>query len=88
MTHPIRKPGQSHDEHQSEMAEWMGCSVEEMNLAHDQLHRMLAELSGYTSYAMRQADGLPIAPDEQKLADLEEEAVLHLQRYLHHAEKA
>lgn len=88
MTHPLRKPGQSHEEHQAEMAEWTGCTVEELNASHDPLHRAVARLSGYPSHAMRQAAGEPLTDAEQALADIEEDAVLALGRYLWHSEKA
>lgn len=88
MTHPLRRADQSFADHQAEMAAWMGCTVSEMNKAHDGVHWAVERLSGYTSHAMRQAVGTPLTPDEQALADIEEDACLALQRYLHHAEKA
>jgi hypothetical protein len=70
---------------QEETAAWMGVDVATMNLAHDCLHHALCDAFKVRSQAMRQAAGEPLFPAEQHLADLEENAVLHVQRWLHAA---
>jgi hypothetical protein len=67
---------------QEAMAEWMGCSVERMNVHHDRLHRWIAERVGLPSFSLRRADGEHLSPDENALAAAEEDAVLHVQKYL------
>lgn len=79
---PRQRPGQSLADHQIEMAEWMGTSVADMERCHDPLHRALCGLLGVTSQSLRQADGEMLTGEEQELAGLEEEAVLHCQRWL------
>jgi hypothetical protein len=64
-------------------AAWMGVSVSEMNRVHDDIHRALCAWLGITSHSMRDAAGEHLTPDEKSLADLEEAAVLHVQRLLH-----
>jgi hypothetical protein len=49
---------------------------------HDPLHALLADWLGLSSYALRQAAGL--ATDD-RLAALEEDAVIAVQRYMRHA---
>jgi hypothetical protein len=80
--HPVRRPGQTFHAHQQETADWLGCTVEQMNVDHDRLHRALAGWTGSTSHALRMGAGEVLTPDERTQADLEENAVLHLQRYM------
>jgi hypothetical protein len=84
--HPQRRPGQSHDEHQAEMARWLGHSnVDEMNRHHDRGHVSLARWLGVTSHALREASGAHLNREEAMLAGLEEDALLSLTRYANHA---
>lgn len=75
---PRQRPGQSLESHQAEMAEWMGCDVETMNAAHDPAHRSICAWLGVPSHSMACADGESF---DLRLADLEENAVLHVQRF-------
>lgn len=79
---PRRREGQSFESHQREMAAWVGCTVDEMNAAHDTLHRELTAWLGTQSLALKQAAGEQLTAEEQALADFEEEAVLHVQRFM------
>ncbi len=85
MTYPRQKPGQSLDQHQAEMARWMGVSVETMNRAHDPLHRALCAMLDLPSQSMRQAAGEDMTAKDYHLASLEEQAVLNVQRFMHQA---
>lgn len=67
---------------QREIAAWVGCSVEQLNRDHDALHARLASWTALPSQSLRIAAGEALTPDEHRLAALEEDAVLHLQRYL------
>jgi hypothetical protein len=67
---------------QEAMAKWMGCSVETMNMDHDKLHQMLADLLRLPSLSLIIAKGKRLSQEETALACLEEDAVLHLQRYI------
>lgn len=78
---PQRRPGQSFESHQLDMAEWMGCaSVAEMNAAHDGIHSALCAWLGIESLALKQGRGERLTRHEQRLADIEEQAVLCVQR--------
>lgn len=71
-------------------AKWMGypvglTGIAEMDREHDPLHRRLCEWLGVTSQSMRDAAGEPLSPDQRKLACIEEDAVLHVQRFIQHA---
>lgn len=83
---PERHPGQSFDEHQREMAEWMGFdgpgAVDAMNAGHDLLHARLCAWLGITSFALKHARGEHLNGREQLLAGYEEAAVLHVQRLM------
>lgn len=79
---PSRQPGQSFDAHQAEVAAWLGCTVERMNADHDALHEELCGAFGVESRAMRDARGEVINEADRHIANLEEEAVLHVQRWL------
>lgn len=83
MTYPRPSPDRSHDEHQADMAAWMGTSVHAMNEAHDPLHRALAGFLGVESHAMRMAAGEALTEQEAYHAGIEEEAVLFCQRWMH-----
>lgn len=42
--HPIQRPSQSFEDHQRDMAKWMGCeTVEDMNRCHDPMHAEMAQ---------------------------------------------
>ena len=70
------------EDEQQQMAEWLGCSVEQMNARHDKLHCWLAEWAGQPSYSMMVADGKALTDEQRHLAAVEEDAVLAVQRYL------
>jgi hypothetical protein len=74
---PRRQPDQPFDAHQREVAEWLGCSVEQMNNQHDPLHLALCGWLGVPSEAMKDAAG---ELHGGRLAGLEEQAVLSVQR--------
>lgn len=81
--HPIQRPGQSLASHKRDMAQWMGCSsVEQMDQDHDPLHAELTQWMGATSYSLLVAQGVDLPPPLRRLAELEENAVLHVQRWL------
>jgi len=83
MTIPIRDPGESFEDHQANMARWIGvASAADMNATHDNLHRSLCRWLGVESHSMRCAEGLP---HDAALAALEEQAVLYLQKFAPHA---
>lgn len=72
--------------HQAAMARWMGYpDSEAMNAEHDELHAALARWLDAPSYALREASGDALTREERALASMEEDAVLHLQRYIRHA---
>ena len=79
---PSRRDGQSFDDHQTEVAAWLGCSVENMNRDHDALHEELCGAFGVESQALRDARGETLTVDQKRVAALEETAVLHVQRWL------
>lgn len=81
----IQAPDGTEPMGQAATAAWMGVDVTTMNLAHDCLHHALCDAFKVPSRAMRQAAGETLDPAEQHLADLEENAVLHVQRWLHAA---
>lgn len=73
-------------QHQAATARWMGYpDADAMNAAHDPLHRSLCRWLGVTSHAMREAAGESLTREEQTLANMEEDAVMHLQRFIVHA---
>lgn len=61
------------------MAEWMGCTVEAMNSAHDEWHAALCAWLGIPSHSLACAAG---EPHDGVLAGLEEAAVLHTQKFV------
>lgn len=86
MSHPVQRPGQSMCAHKREMADWMGYgSVEHMDRLHDALHAAMCQWLQIPSYALKQSRGEPLNATEQRLADLEEDAVLATQRFYHQA---
>lgn len=68
---------------QAATAEWMGTSVDEMNALHDRLHSALCKWLGVDSYSLRVANGEVLSHAEQPLAWAEEDAALHLRRFVH-----
>lgn len=76
------------DQHQEAVARWMGYdSAEEMNLDHDTLHQMVARQFNVYSFALAKSRGGTLDAEQEFLAALEEDAILHLQRYLTHARR-
>lgn len=82
---PRHEPGQSFASHQADMARWMGVSVAEMNAVHDDCHRAVCAWLGVDSLALADGRGEFLSGRERELAGLEEEAICHLQRWLHKA---
>lgn len=70
---------------QQRTAESLGVSVDEMNRVHDPLHRAVARWLGVESYALRFAAGAPLTAEQHELADIEEAAIMALQRWIHRA---
>lgn len=80
MTHPLRQPGQSFDDHQREVATWCGYpDVAALNRDHDRLHAALTDWLGIPSHSLLAARG---EAHDVKLAEIEENAVLATQRLL------
>jgi hypothetical protein len=72
-----------HSSSQEETAEWMGYdSVEDMNADHDKLHEWLCDVAKMYSYSLAVRDGLPLTDKQKEIAWYEEDAVLHVQRWL------
>lgn len=69
-------------------AAWLGCTVEEMNRRHDQLHVELCHAFGYDSLSLAIECRENRTSEEEVLMQLEERAVLHVQRWLIAMEKA
>lgn len=69
----------------ADTAGWIGCSIEQMDAEHDPLHRALCAWAGVPSHSMRVAAGDSLNPSDKHIADLEENAVLNVQRWLVHA---
>lgn len=81
--HPMQGPGQSLESHKADMAKWMGCeTVEEMDRDHDPLHAELCQWMGSTSYSLLAAQGVQLPDNLRRIAELEECAVLNVQRWL------
>lgn len=67
----------------TERAAWMGYDTpEEMDAEHDELHRWLCYLFDIPSYSMIIAEGGNLPHEEYCIANYEEDAVLHVQRWL------
>lgn len=62
---------------QATTADWLNCSVEQMNAAHDPLHAALCQWLGVSSHSLACARG---EMHDEGVAVMEEEAVLHVQR--------
>ena len=72
-------------QHQAATARWMGYpDADAMNRDHDPLHLALCRFFGVESHALRQARGEALTREEQAFANLEEDAVMHLQRWMKH----
>jgi len=70
-------------------AAWMGyppglAGIVAMDARHDPLHADLARWVGIPSFSLRIASGEALSGPGQRLAGLEEDVVLMLQRYLQH----
>lgn len=76
---PHQRSGQPFKQHQLEVAQWVGCSVDDLNLYHDALHRALCDWLGVPSHSLACARS---DTHDARLAALEEEAVLYLQRFM------
>ncbi len=74
---PARRPDQSFEDHQREVAGWIGCDVATMNAYHDPTHEALCKWLGVRSHSLACADG---APHDPEAAWREEAAVLAVQR--------
>lgn len=77
----------------AETAAWMGypaglAGIAEMDRDHDPLHQRLCDWLGIRSTSMMIARGEPVTGAEQRLAGYEEDAVLHLQRFIQRARNA
>jgi hypothetical protein len=65
-----------------ETAAFIGCSVEEMDRDHDDIHRGLCKLLDVKSYSMAVANREQLTHEEWEIANYEEDAVLYVQRWL------
>lgn len=75
------------DEHQRGTARALGYGddVDGMNRDHDPLHRATCRWLGVVSHSMRVAAGETLTLAEQHLAELEETAVMALQKFMRHS---
>lgn len=78
---PQLRPGQPFRQHQLEVAQWVGCSVDDLNAHHDALHGALCRWLGVPSHSLACARS---DTHDAALAALEEEAVMHVQRFMAH----
>lgn len=74
-------------------AHWSGypqglAGIAAMDAEHDNWHRALADWLGLPSYSMVIASGRQVRGESQRLAGLEEDAVLNLVRYVQHMRNA
>jgi hypothetical protein len=67
---------------QEAIADWMGCSVEQMNRHHDRMHLWLSERLGVRSLSLAISHGERLSPAEGNVAAAEEDAVLAVGKYL------
>ena len=81
---PARRPDQSLDDHQAEVAAWVGCSVERLNAEHDRTHEALCDWIGVPSHSLACARG---EDHDADAAWKEEAVVMHLQRMLAHHDR-
>lgn len=67
-------------------ARWLGygSDIAALDRDHDPLHRRLCSWLGIPSYSMKDAAGEPLTADERRLAEVEEDAVLCVQRLVQH----
>lgn len=71
-----------------ELAKWMGYdSVEEMDDEHDITHELLCEWGNVMSYSHAVRDGYTLTDEQYRIAAMEEQAVLLVQRWLQHVRK-
>lgn len=71
------------------MADWLGYeTADEMNEAHDPLHAELCHWFMVPSFSLMTAQGIELASERKALAEMEEAAVLHVQRWLRHLHNA
>jgi hypothetical protein len=70
------------EDEQKAMAEWMGCTVEQMNRHHDRIHLWLSERAGQRSFSLAVSHGEALTPEEGAVAAAEEDAALAIGRYL------
>lgn len=82
--HPIQAPDQSLADHRGDMAAWLGCDLAALDSDHDPLHANLCQWAGAPSYSLMIAQGIDLPEAKRRLADLEEYAVLGVQRWLNH----
>lgn len=68
-------------------AEWLGCDVSTMQGEHDPLHRDLCRWLGVPSLSLQVGAGRKLDAGDQLLAELEEHAVLAVQRFQAHWRK-
>lgn len=81
------KPPEEFAAHQARTARRLGYGddVAAMNADHDPLHRALCAWLGVDSLSLRGAAGEPLTAAEHAQANLEEDAVLAVQRFMRHA---
>ena len=80
--------GEQFDEHQRQMAARLGYGpdVAAMNRDHDPLHAALCRWLGVESQSLRAARGETLSFGEHFTANLEEDAVLAVQRFMRHCD--
>lgn len=70
---------------EEELAQWMGYdSVEEMDEDHNLTHEAICEQLGVRSYSLAVRDGLTLNDEQYRIAAMEEQAIIHIQRWLQH----
>ena len=62
-------------------------SVEEMDEDHDLTHEAICERLGVRSYSLAVRDGLTLTDEQYRIATMEEQAILCIQRWLQHIRK-
>lgn len=85
---PQRRPEQSFDAHQAEVAAWCGYegddAVAQLNRDHDPLHREMCFMFGAGSLSLAHGRGEHLTEEQREVAEMEEVAVLATQRWLTH----
>lgn len=68
----------------AQTAEWMGygADVASMDVEHDLWHLRLCEWLGVESCSLLEASGVELDERQKRLAEIEEDAVLNLQRFV------